>query len=317
MEHKLALFLIFDGASWRAHNFQAFRYSNGSWSQTPRLVVQFNTLLIALEGLFLRIAEGKPDWDWAPVKCKADQCFSRNTDCRNIIDDLCMLAKTNSDHTRANTKNRPYRAHRAERVADQVQAYSGDIDKSSAIADLAKYFLRICDTPIPRSAGFCFSDVYLTDNFEEAPRPREADRYRGIPYPFHTSGHLSRVGGDVIDVYRRKLALFLESMYYGNEGFFQIKLASILLALRGVETGGIIFEIGRGDDGKGMEKISEDAVVGEENAATLDCACFYDRGEFRRSAHFAWDKCVVRTQELDGGVDSYPACGKDTSQAKK
>ena len=49
-----------------------------------------------------------------------------------------------------------------------------------------------------------------------------------------------------------------------------------------------------------MEKILDESALGVQNCATIDCACFYDRSEFRRPGHFTWEKAIVRIQELDG-----------------
>ncbi|CAL1142580.1 unnamed protein product [Cladocopium goreaui] len=64
-------------------------------------------------------------------------------------------------------------------------------------------------------------------------------------------------------------------------------------------TSKMIFEIGKGGDGKGMEAYLDRAVLGEDQSATLDCGVFLDRQEFRKSAEFAWNKANVRIQEMD------------------
>ena len=43
MARKLSPFPIFDGPSWWARKFQAFRYNDGSLSQSPRLVPRLST----------------------------------------------------------------------------------------------------------------------------------------------------------------------------------------------------------------------------------------------------------------------------------
>ena len=49
-----------------------------------------------------------------------------------------------------------------------------------------------------------------------------------------------------------------------------------------------------------MEKLLEEGLFGSGNSSALDCACFCDRGEFRRPDHFARSKRKVAIQELDG-----------------
>ena len=85
--------------------------------------------------------------------------------------------------------------------------------------------------------------MYLSDDFYEEPMSRGANCYAAFPYPFHAKGAVSARSGMMLAEYREKLALFTEPFYFRNEGFFTIKMASIVLALRGVETGKIIFEI--------------------------------------------------------------------------
>ena len=57
--------------------------------------------------------------------------------------------------------------------------------------------------------------------------------------------------GHDLKYYRGQMGLFLHGLYRGNEAFFRLELALTVLALRGVETGGVLFELGKGDDGKG------------------------------------------------------------------
>ena len=106
--------------------------------------------------------------------------------------------------------------------------------------------------------------------------------------------------GACLKEYRGQLNLFLHGLYRDNEEFFRLKLALTVLALRWVETGEILSELGKGDDGKGADHLLDQGLFWDDNISTLDCACFYDRAEFRRSAHFAWGKCAVRIQGLDG-----------------
>ena len=85
-----------------------------------------------------------------------------------------------------------------------------------------------------------------------------------------------------------EFALSTESFYFENDGFFAPMMESVVLALIRVETGGIIFDLWKGGDGKGMGKISDESAHGSNKCAKLDCSFFYDIAEFRRSAHFAW-----------------------------
>ncbi|CAE7447303.1 unnamed protein product, partial [Symbiodinium sp. CCMP2456] len=61
----------------------------------------------------------------------------------------------------------------------------------------------------------------------------------------------------------------------------------------------MLFQIGKGGDGKGMEAILDKALFGELATSTLDCGVFLDRAEFRKSAELAWNRANVRIQEID------------------
>ena len=139
---------------------------------------------------------------------------------------------------------------------DSTHAYLADLDRASLVDDSAKVFLKKCESPPhrPKSEGFCFTDVYLGDNFQDATRPRSANFYASFPYPFNLADADEARNGSTLSEYREKLAIFTESFYFENEGFFTLKMASIVLALRRVETGEIIFELGKGGDGRGWGK---------------------------------------------------------------
>ena len=104
-----------------------------------------------------------------------------------------------------------------------------------------------------------------------------------------------------IDVsnFRSRLRLFLESLYYKNEHAFQIKLCFLHAAFKRVCTSKMIFQIGKGGDGKGMEAILDRTLFGDLASSTLDCGVFLDRSEFRKSAELAWNMDNVRIQEMD------------------
>ena len=113
-----------------------------------------------------------------------------------------------------------------------------------------------------------------------------------------TEADVEREGYD-LDTYRTCLRTFIESLYFGNEDFFFIKLCSLPLAFKRVCSGKWLFEVGPGGDGKSKEFILETGVLGEKNCATLDIGALMDRLEFRKSAHFAWNKSQMRAQEAE------------------
>ena len=84
-----------------------------------------------------------------------------------------------------------------------------------------------------------------------------------------------------------------------KEHAFQVKLCFLRAAFSKVCTGKMIFEIGAGGDGKGMEAYLDKNLLGSHQTTTLDCGVFLDQQEFRKSGEFAWGKCNVRIQEMD------------------
>lgn len=53
-------------------------------------------------------------------------------------------------------------------------------------------------------------------------------------------------------------------------------------------------------NGKGTDQLQDFAIMGDDNCSSLDCACFMDRQEFRKSGGDAWDRLHVRTCEAPG-----------------
>ena len=70
------------------------------------------------------------------------------------------------------------------------------------------------------------------------------------------------------------------------------------LALNSVPTHKILFEVGAGGDGKGMEMKLHMSLLGRENCASLDPNVFTEPTEFRKSGHFCWGKLMCRLQEM-------------------
>ena len=56
------------------------------------------------------------------------------------------------------------------------------------------------------------------------------------------------------------------------------------------------------EDGKHMEAILEQNVIGHDNSCYFDCGCFQQRDEFKKSGGLAWNKSIVRIQEMDANA---------------
>ena len=63
----------------------------------------------------------------------------------------------------------------------------------------------------------------------------------------------------------------------------------------------MLFLVGSGGDGKAMEALLDQGVLGQHNCAYLDSDIFYSKSEFRKSGHFALDKLAIRIQEFQNG----------------
>ena len=304
-KQKLLVTLLLDGEHWRAHHRQIFHYEDGAWVMRSQLVDDFWDALMALEGLFVKTAICAEDtnttvkWTWSEASNLILQNFNDATRKDDAVQFLSAIAKDNSDHLRATTSNKSWRASWLRRVADMVAQFRKGWESTGMPSVLSKLFLEECDSAMPVSRGFCFADVYLNDKWEVAEKRPSNDCYFKVDYPYFFETSFADDLDPTICQSRSKLRTFLESLYYQNEHAFQIKLCFICAAFHRSCTGKMLFQIGRGGDGKGMEAVLDAALFGSDARATLDCGVFMERAEFRKSAELAWNKANVRIQEMD------------------
>ena len=313
-EQQLRVFLIICGEDFRAHERSLFKYDGGAWVEDEgglegEASDKINAALTALEGLFINLHNdrrptGPLDWDWRSVAPKVKDLFAASGGRDGVLFQLCHLAKVEIDHTQRSTNNKTYNAHWAEKMADVAQRTKRWFDHNQnrkGPSPLWRLYVKTCGTDMPKNRGAMFDDVYLDDNWAAATPSREMNCYLRIPYSFHVrEGDI--VGGRTVDQYRARLRSFVRSFYYNNGGLFSLKLAMLKCAFAGVKTGKMLFEVGGGGDGKGMEGILDRALFGERNSCTLEANAFVEQGEFRKSGHCAWKKKVVRIQELPVGA---------------
>lgn len=302
-KQKLMLIMLVDGEHWRAHSRQAFMYSNGAWVMTTGLKIEAWEIFLAVEGLLLATAKhfedgggNKPDWSWSSI---ADFVTSlMNSHRHDAVAFFGREAKQQSDHLRQTTGNKTWKALWLRRVADMLATFRCQWD-SSKVQALSKLFLQEWDSPLPKSRGVCFQDVYLDVDWNIAAKSPANDCYMPLDYPFNMNSLKQKFPGIDVKEHRERLRLFIESLYFSNQHVFQLKLCFLHAAFKKVCTSKMIFEIGKGGDGKGMEAYLEKALFSSDQSATLDCGVFLDRQEFRKSAEFAWNKANVRVQEMD------------------
>ncbi|CAE7726165.1 unnamed protein product [Symbiodinium sp. CCMP2592] len=305
-KQKLMLAMLIDGDSWRAHCRQAFHYKDGAWVRADSLYLDAWEILMALEGLFVQMsldveaAGHQVEWTWTSASFHIVQIIRglmQGTE--TVIKTLCGVAKTNSDHVRKATSNKTWHAQWSRRVADMLAQYRKTWENEFLSKPLSKLFLVEWDAPLPRSKGVCFLDVFLDENWEIAPKSRDHNCYLKLNYHFLYEQVVAQDPSIDVEDYRRRLRSFLESLYYENAHAFEIKLCFLHAAFKRVCTSKMIFQIGKGGDGKGMEAILDRALFGDLASSTLDCGVFLDRGEFRKSAELAWNAANVRIQEMD------------------
>ena len=304
-KQKLALAMLMEPQTWRAHQKQIFHYEDGAWVMVEGLRVKAWHILLALEGLFILVSNDTADieWTWTKVEPYVEDICRKHAECsisQTLVDHLELVAKSNSDHLRVTTSNKVWTAKWTRRVAEMIAAYRKQWDDDcSTISPLSKLFLVEWDTAMPRSEGVCFSDVYLNATWQMATKSPDNNCYLRIGYPYFYEKTLQSYPGVSIQDFRNVLRTFLESVYFENEHALQLKLCFMKAAFAQVCTSRILFLVGKGGSGKGMDAILDKALFGSEASSTLDCGVFLDRAEFRKSAGLSWNKANIRIQEMD------------------
>ncbi|CAL1171366.1 unnamed protein product [Cladocopium goreaui] len=303
-KQKLLLIMLVDGEHWRAHDRQMFYYENGVWKMKPSLTIEVWDLFLAVEGLLLTVSkhfedqegDARPAWNWNAIRDVVSDTIQGHV--HDALHFFGNVAKEASDHLRQVTSNKAWKALWLRRCADMLASFRVNWD-SNKVQSLSKLFLLEWDTPLPKSQGVCFRDVYLDADWKPASKSPSNDCYMHVDYAFYIENLLQEYPNINLQQHQEGLRLFLESLYFQNEHIFQVKLCFLHAAFKKACTSKMIFEIGKGGDGKGMEAYLDRAVLGEDQSATLDCGVFLDRQEFRKSAEFAWNKANVRIQELN------------------
>ena len=148
----------------------------------PSLQIEACDIFLVVEGLFLTLAkhfedhEGDPSGHGAPSSKKLLPRYLNMLITHTASSVFGNEAKESSNHLRQVTGNKSWKAGWMRRVSDMLANFRTQWD-SSRVQNLSKLFLVEWDSPLPRSQGVCFRDVYLNANWEETdPRP-ESDCY--------------------------------------------------------------------------------------------------------------------------------------------
>ena len=305
-KHKLGLIMLMESKLWRAHHKQVFHYENGAWIMASELKVEAWDALLSLEGLFIQLATNLEEasvvigcsWTEAEshVMCIVNDLIGESKD---VTLALMAVAKAHSDHLRQKTSNKVWLAKWTRRMADMVAVFRKQLDSNAIIVALTKLFLIEWDTPMPRTQGVCFQDVYLDGSWCVADKSPDNNCYLKLDYPFQYENFMGLYPDVNLQKFKEKLRLFLMSTYFENWHCFQIKLCFLHAAFSRACTSKMLFLLGSGGDGKGMEAVLDRALFGESGSSTLDCGVFLERTEFRKSGELAWNKSNVRIQEMD------------------
>ena len=133
------------------------------------------------------------------------------------------VAKEASDHLRQVTSNKAWKALWLRRCADMLASFRVNWD-SNKVQSLSKLFLLEWDTPLPKSQGVCFRDVYLDADWKPASKSPSNDCYMHVDYAFYIENLLQEYPNINLQQHQEGLRLFLESLYFQNEHIFQVKL---------------------------------------------------------------------------------------------
>lgn len=215
-----------------------------------------------------------------------------------LVEDLCHLAKSNSDHLRRETKNKVWTAHWCGRMAHATNQLRSWLDSPHGVHSLSKLFLVHCETKMPLSEGVAFLDFYLNTNWEIGDKGPDNNCYFLLDYNYAVDDSMLE-SGKTVEYYRDHLNKFLRSLHWQNDSVFFVKLMQYHLAFHRIPTGVMTYAISEAGKGKGMESVLERHLFGERNSTTLDCGVFLDRTEFRKSAGCAWNCANVRLNEID------------------
>jgi hypothetical protein len=278
-EHKLVLALLSDGENWRAHDKQVFHYSDGAWVMCEKMQVEAWHLFTALEGAWISVQEQPMDaWSWDQFKNTIINTISRLAGQGQApMAYFASVAKENSDVLRKNTEGKVWKAPWYLRIAELVSTFKKSLEMPATNSHITKLFLSRCDTKMPRSKGFCFPDAYMSEDWSEKPKHRDNDCYFRLPYRYNlVAADIEKTGMTLAEL-DNKLDTFLRGLYYDNSPVLTLKLCFLKLCFQKVPSGKMVFDIGHGGDGKGMEAMLEKSLLGEANFATLDCSCLVDR----------------------------------------
>ena len=227
-KQKLMLPMLIDGDNWRAHCRQAFHYKDGAWVSGRLTLSGCLGNPYGLRGPLVQMsmdveaAGHEVEWTWASVSSHIVEINSWSS-CkrRTVFKTLCGVAETTSDHVQNATSHKTWHTQWGRCVGDMLAQYRKTWEDESLSKPLSKLFLVEWDTPLPRSKGVCFLDVFLDENWEIAPKSRDRNCSLKLNYHFLHEQAAARDPSIDMEDYRRRLRSFLESLYYESAHGFR------------------------------------------------------------------------------------------------
>ena len=156
LRHRLFLLMLVEGEHWRAHSKQIFKYKSGAWVQASALEINAWDVFLATEGLFICIADIMEQqdvqlkWKWDDVQATVAQLLNAHEGPR--LEAWIRKAKESSDHLRATTQNKSWKATWPRRVSEMLSSFRCQWD-STRVTSLSKLFLDEWDSQLPKSRG--------------------------------------------------------------------------------------------------------------------------------------------------------------------
>jgi hypothetical protein len=148
------------------------------------------------------------------------------------------------------------------------------------------------------SIGVGLEDQYLDEDWNEADKSPKHNCYVKLQYKYHiTDNDLDGIPFNSLQELYEELELFLGSMYFENDAVFSSDLMAYKCMFAKIVIGIWKDRFGKGGDGKGLLATLEKGLVGPGNFPELDASVLCDRNNFRKSAHFAWNKLITHLQE--------------------
>ena len=161
----------------------------------------------------------------------------------------------------------------------------------------------------------CFDDVYLNADWQVSAKCPPKTCYLRIRYPhYYDYDNTVQQYPDIsVDKLRSILRVFLESVYFDNEHAFQIKLCFMKAAFHKTCASKVLFLVGKGGSGKGMEAVLAKALFGRMQAPHWIAKCSWIAPDCGNRPSYPGTKRTCACKRWTRSLVSLLTYGKDTS----